>query len=1158
MTSSYTRAIVIVLGSLLLVSVSSFGQFDSGQIAGFVHDVSGSVVAGAKVIATNEGNAEEHHATTNESGHYIFPNLVVGLYTISVEAEGFNKFVQKSVKLSSADRLSLDIELTVGTVLQSVEIQGSAARVQTESAQVSRTIENRQIQDLTLNGRNPIFLALLKPGVRGGSIGAFQPDDVTNGGFSINGGRADEYVVMVDGAIATRTRSSGSMLGAQNVDTIQEVQILTANYSAEYGRSSAGQIRFVTKSGTQHFHGDLIENFRNSWLDANSWLRNHSPRASEASAPAAFRFNQYGFDVGGPIFIPAKFNSNRSKLFFFVAEEWIARREERTTTATVPSLAMRGGDFSELLNGSNKFFGKARFIKDPSKAGSCNAPGDAACFPGNKITGNRPDGTPWLSPNGLALLNAYPQPTPGFQQGSDNWIGTEHAWSDLRKDTIKIDYLASERHRISFRATHIPWRFDDPLVGLTRMQELWSRPNSTGVISLTSTISPTLINEFTFSANSDGKGTIFEDPACGARCRRSTYSIKYPFLFPGTKWFPEKLPTIRMDGLSTLDAGPYPGTWAGFVYAWANNTTKIVKNHMVKWGIFIERSGQNDVIQLTTATPPATNNQNGAFRFFDSRSGGTGLGLGNAALGLFNDYSEFGTKPETPWVATGVDLFIQDNWKATKKLTVEAGVRWAYWPPWHSRWGSIAMFDPDFYDPAKAAVVDPKAGFIVSGDPFNGIVLPGNGPPSAEGGRFLVLHNGEFTRLYHGLPDGFSQTHWNVFQPRLGLAYAFNSKTALRTGVGAFANRTMINRDTALGGNAPFMPQQTVVNGSADVPAGAQKPVFPFNMTIQDLVLKIPVAWNWNATFQRELPWATNVEVAYVGRLGLHNQRKRNINQLLPGTCANSLCPLIDPSKPTAGRFDPTFLRPFRGMGIIGISENSGRSIYHGLQVSVERRFSSGLQFGVAYTLSRVNDNSSDLTDTLPNAYDDRPYWGVSDLDRTHVLILNYIYELPFLKGSSSLLRRLAGNWEISGINQFQSGGPFSVRTGDDFAGVGPGSGAQFWNQVASADVARTSFTSSATWFNKNAFAQPAPGTFGAQKRNGLRNPGFWSWDLGIRKNFPVTEIQRLQFRLEVFNLLNHPNWGGANNNPKSGSFGQVTSKSDQSRKLQLALKYIF
>jgi hypothetical protein len=1109
----YLRVAIAAIGCFFLLSASSLGQFDSGQIAGFIYDGLGNDVPGATVTATNQGNLEERRASTNDSGHYVFLNLPVGIYTISVEAKGFNKFVQTDVKLSAADHLSVDITLTVGSITQRVEVNASSARIQTESAQVSRTIESRQIQDLTLNGRNPIFLALLKPGVTGGSIGAFAPDDVTNGGFSINGGRGDEYVVMVDGAIATRTRSSGSMLGPQDVDTVQEVQILTANYSAEYGRASAGQIRFVTKSGTQHFHGGLVENFRNAWLDANSWTRNHSPIGSIASHPAPFRFNQYGYNLGGPIFI-GKFNSARTKLFFFVAQEWIARREDLTSTGTVPSLAMRKGDFSELLNPANPFFGKARVITNPRTGQP---------YPNNVVTN--------ISPNGQALLNAFPLPTPGFQQGSANWMGTEHRWSDLRKDTLKIDYLLNPKERISFRATHIPWNFNDPTVGLSHFQELWSRPNSTGALSLVSMISPMFVNEFTFSANSDGKGTIFNDPACGASCNRNTYGLTYPYIFPGTKWFAEKLPTIRIDGLSTLDANAYPGTWAGFVYAWSDNMTKIVKNHTIKWGVFIEHSGQNDHIQITTASPPTTNNQNGAFRFFDNRPGGTGLALGNAISGLFSDYSEFGAKPQTQWVATATDLFVQDSWKATSRLTVEAGLRWSYWPPWHSRSDSIAMFDPNFYDPARAAVIDPKKGSIVSGDPLNGIVLPG------------PTQTGQFSQLYHGLPAGFSETHKNVFQPRFGLAYALNSKTAIRGGAGAFANRTMINRDTALGGNPPFMPQETVLNGNADAPAAGA--LFPLNTTMQDLIFKVPMAWDWNTAFQRELPWATNIEVSYVGRLGLHNQRKRNINQLEPGTLQ------ANPG------INPNFLRPYRGLGIIGIAENSGRSTYNGLQVSLDRRFSSGLQFGAAYTLARSYDNSSDLTDTLPNAYDGRAYWGISDFDRTHVLIVNYIYELPFFKGSPGLLRRVAGNWELSGTNQFQSGAPFTIKTGDDFAGVGPGSGAQFWNQIASTDVARTSFTSSATWFNKNAFAQPAGGTFGVQQRNGLRNPGFWSWDVGIRKNIPVTEAQRVQFRLEVFDLLNHPNWDVANSNPRSGSFGQVTNKLGQ-RQVQLALKYIF
>src|SRR6266849_3647452 len=320
------RCISALLFSLLISLIGPVvlqAQFDTGQIGGFVRDASQAVVSGANVTVTNQGNGEQRQTTTNSSGYYVVPNLLVGTYSVTAELTGFKKMVQSGIVLDSAGKLNVDLTLTVGAVTESVEVNASATQVQTESAQVGRVVTTKQIQDLTLNGRNPIYLALLKPGVSGGSIGTFDPDSVSNGGFNINGSRADEYVVMVDGAVATRTRSSGSMLGAQDVDSVQEVQILTATYAAEYGRSSAGQIRFVTKSGTQVFHGDLVENFRNSALDANDWTRNHSPDPNIFSGAAPFRFNQFGFDVGGPVFIPKKFNHDRSKLFFFYADEWI-------------------------------------------------------------------------------------------------------------------------------------------------------------------------------------------------------------------------------------------------------------------------------------------------------------------------------------------------------------------------------------------------------------------------------------------------------------------------------------------------------------------------------------------------------------------------------------------------------------------------------------------------------------------------------------------------------------------------------------------------------------------------------------------------------------------------------------------------------------------
>jgi len=480
-------------------------------------------------------------------------------------------------------------------------------------------------------------------------------------------------------------------------------------------------------------------------------------------------------------------------------------------------------------------------------------------------------------------------------------------------------------------------------------------------------------------------------------------------------------------------------------------------------------------------------------------------------------------------------VFAQDSWKAGAKVTIEAGVRYSLWPQWYSREGQLSMFDPRFYDPARAAQIDRASGFVVgSGVPLNGMVIPDEAQVGSE-----------LDRLKHGLTGGLAQTHRDMFQPRLGLAYAINPKTAFRTGLGLFYNRPMINRDTALGGNAPFQLQQTVVNGSIDAPGGATRREFPLVVTSQDSVFDMPRAWNWNLTLERELPLRTTLEVGYVGRRGLHNQRKRNINQLPAGTIQAN--PGVNPNA----------LRPYLGYGPIGIAENSGRSQYHGLQVSVERRMANGLHAGVGYTFSRVRDNSSTLTDVLPNAYDDSAYWGISDLDRPHVLIANWIYELPFLRERSDWAGRALGHWEITGVYQFQSGSPFSVRSNDDFAGVGPGSGNQFWNLVGDPTIARTDFTTNAAWFNPAAFARPAAGTFGVQPRNLLRNPHTWNLDMGVRKQVPIRGSQRIELRLEAFNALNHPNWGGASNNPTSGSFGFVTGKTGE-RVIQLATKYSF
>src|SRR5215510_3409213 len=388
------RALVLLV-LLAVVSAPAAAQSDSGQISGFVRDAQQGALAGATITVTNEATRARRTTVTNSTGYYVLPDVPVGIYTVRAELSGFKKFEKTGIRLTASSQIAVDAILELGSLEETVTVTTGQSFVQTTTAQVARTIETRQIQDLTLNGRNPIYLASLKPGVRGGTIGTFDPDSVSNGSFSINGARADEYLVTIDGAVATRTRSSGSMLGAQDVDTVEEVQVLTANYRAEYGRSSAGQIRFVTKSGTQQFHGDGLENYRNAALDANQWQRNRSGDPRLSNGPDPYSFNQWAFHLGGPVLLPGGANKDRSKLFFFWGEEWIRRRDNPTSTLTVPTAAMRRGDFSELLNPANPFFGRARIILDPLTGQP---------FPNNVIPASR------ISPSGQALLNIYPLP----------------------------------------------------------------------------------------------------------------------------------------------------------------------------------------------------------------------------------------------------------------------------------------------------------------------------------------------------------------------------------------------------------------------------------------------------------------------------------------------------------------------------------------------------------------------------------------------------------------------------------------------------------------------------------------------------------------------------------------------------------------------------
>src|SRR5215510_16449859 len=403
----------------LAISIAGFAQSDNTQISGFVKDTTGAVIAGAKITAKNETNGLERSATSNGEGYYIITQLPSGFYTMSAEASGFKLYKETGKKLDPNVPAKLDVSLQAGQVSEVVNIMATTVGVQTESAAITKLVDEQTIKNTMINGRNPLFLAITKPGVIGSNLGG-NSFGLTQAGLNINGGRTQDILITFDGAVGVRTRSNGTSIGTADLDATQEVQILTANYNAEYGRSAGGQIRIVTKSGTHDFHGTFYEYFRNSALNANTWTRktNTTGRScdlfpnDQQCKPSPFRYNQYGYTLSGPVLLPfTEFNRDRSKLFWSFSQEWVKQRTSTLRTLIVPTLKMRQGDFSELAV-ANPFFSSPRFIKDPLKSGPCNSTVQTGCFSDggiiNKIPASR------LSPNGMALLRALPEPIPGF------------------------------------------------------------------------------------------------------------------------------------------------------------------------------------------------------------------------------------------------------------------------------------------------------------------------------------------------------------------------------------------------------------------------------------------------------------------------------------------------------------------------------------------------------------------------------------------------------------------------------------------------------------------------------------------------------------------------------------------------------------------------
>jgi outer membrane receptor protein involved in Fe transport len=1077
----------------VLVSVPGLAgaQTNVGQISGRVTDPSNSALPGALVTVTNELTALAQTATTDAGGGYVFASLPAGPYKVRVELTGFKPSERVNLVLDAASRRAADFQLEVGGVTETISVAAVTSQVETQSGDVSRVITGEQVNNIALNGRNYAQLVQLLPGAVIQSTDSFSIGLSTTG-QAINGVRSPSAYFMVDGADNMDNGANGNTVTNPSLDTIAEVKVLTASYSAEFGGRAGALINVVTKGGTREFRGSAYEFVRNQRFDARSFF--------DRGDPAPLEFNNPGFTIGGPVSFGG-FNPDRTKLFFFFSQDWKFNDQGVTNVGTVPTQEERNGDFRS------------------STLAAPRDPNTGLPFADRIVPASR------FSANGRALLSAYPLPNFGGPGGNFAVTGTNQTHS--REEVARIDYVLSPKTQVSYRFSHNDVQIFNPFQGgaLGVVPGTRPRPGWTTVGTVQSTLSNSLLNSVGVSATRNQIAAGPENEVIA----RSALGLTYPEIYASNRFGTG--PDVTLTGLTGYNAGDYIKN-QNLTYQLRDDLSKVVGSHSLKFG------GQVTYSQKDQNTRPR---ENGVVTFATSARNSTGNVVADALLGNFQNYTEGAQDQE--WLARfwQYELYAQDNWRVSSKLTLDLGLRYNIIAPLYSALNNFSTFDPARFDPARAPQVLASDGSLVrgTGSPANGIVIFGDGFPEAAHGVIPAADNPAAQALFEGRPRGGVATDYTNFGPRLGFAYDVfgDNRTALRGGFGIFYDRVRTDFLSATAANPPFDQSATIFDGNIDNPTGGTERAFPPNIAGIRNEMPTPRITTFNLGVQRQLLSGTILHVNYVGTLGDNLTRSVNINQLRPGTRLT----------PPASTTNVNALRPYPGYGNIIITENADESSYHSLQLSLTRRLQAGLEFGANYTFSKTLDTSSG---TPEDPYDIARDYGLSSIHRAHNFNSHFIWQLPFFRdGGNALAHGLLGGWDVSGVIVYQSGAPFTVTAPVDAARIGTNStrATLVGDPTLPADQRTPQ-----RWFNTSAFLNPAlmtPGQFGDSGRNILIGPSFSRVDLSLSKRFGLGSRAKLQVRAEAFNLLNVTSFTGLNTtvrfdaagNP-TGGFGQVTS----------------
>jgi hypothetical protein len=1073
----------LAIGLLVSLANAAFGQ--TAAITGTVKDPSGGAIAGVEVTATQTATNEKRSATTGKDGSYVISLLPIGDYDVTAAISGF-KTEQRSLELHVSDRSTLDFSLSIGAVSDKILVTGEAPLVQAESSSTGEVVDNKRIEEVPLNGRQFQNLAELVPGVNdpafGSSLGF-------RGGINIDGAREEENGFMLDGVDIVENVVKSVAL-RPSVDFVDEFKVDTGTYSAEYGIFGGGQVRATTKSGTNAVHGTLFEFVRNSAFDAKNFF-------DPAGPIPGYRRNNFGGTIGGPI--------KKDRTFIFGGEESLISRQSETRDASVPTLANLEGNFA----------GSAP-IKNPSTGQP---------FPNNIIPSSL------ISPVSEKIIQQYPAPNlPGGTLGK-NYVSTPEDINNISQFTVKVDHLISDKDHLSGRYIfYNDYELDpfDVFSGITNLpfygRDDYQRSQN-AAISDTHIFTSSLVGELTL-------GYLRYH-----QLRENVSHENWPQIWgiegTTTNLPPDAggVPAVLVTGYDSIGKTNLPTDRVDTNYSVTPTLTWNKGRHTIKFG----GTGNNySTMRLNNGNGLGTYTFTGQY---------TGNSVADLLLGDTAKASRALGDSRNPMFNSAYALFVQDDWKVSKNLTLNLGLRYDLQSPLRSADNRLVTMN------LVTGAIE------LAGDPgtrrdIGSLINPASAaynPAIASAASGIT-----FVNLGTSNISSFSK---DDFTPRLGLAYRLlgNDKLVLRTGFGIFINDLLGQYGQSGWNSFPYFVSQTF-NGSPTVPN--INIASPFAGTGASTISPQAIMPNWKSSYIKTYNFGIQaspfrnvlLDIGYAGSDSTHLPATLNINQPAPS-----------PTGSVASR------RPYPQYGNISYTDDSATANYNSLQVLAEKRYSSGLEIALAYTWSKSLDTVGDGTDDTsapPYVY----YWrqtmyGPSSFNVPQRVTLSYVYLLPFgpgkkyLAGVNGPAKWFVGGWQLSGIGTFESGRPFTLLISKDQNNTG-GSSIDRPNLIGNPyDI--PGGQSPNEWFNPAAFALPAFGTDGNLGRNTLVGPRYDSLDVSLIKNNRIAESMSLQFRAEIFNSLNHVNFDLPSNLIDSAQAGQIYS-AEPSRQIQLGLKFLF